>query len=150
MKEEIAKRWADALDSGEYKQGHGALRTASGKFCCLGVLCDLYAKDTGRKWSDEFGLHDRSGIHIEGESSYLPEKVCEWAGATGEDYILNRDVGVDIVLHIGGRDICASKANDDYAEAWPSAKAGSFSDIAEAIRDQIIIDHEETNTTGTA
>lgn len=145
MKEEIAKRWADALDSGEYEQGHGALRTASGKFCCLGVLCDLYAKDTGNKWSDVGG-----GLHLEGESSYLPEKVCEWAGATGEDYILNRDAGMDIVLHIGGRDICASKANDDYAEAYPSPKAGSFSDIAEAIRDQIIIDYEETNTTGTA
>lgn len=145
MKEEIAKRWADALDSGEYEQGHGALRTASGKFCCLGVLCDLYAKDTGNKWSDVGGT-----LHIEGENSYLPEKVCEWAGATGEDYILNRDTGVDIVLHIGGRDICASKANDNYAESEAGANGGSFSDIAEAIRDQIITDYEETNTTGTA
>lgn len=32
--------WTDALRSGEYPQGRGALRTPGG-YCCLGVWCDL-------------------------------------------------------------------------------------------------------------
>lgn len=38
MKPEYKKRWVEALRSGEYKQGKGALERG-GNFCCLGVLC---------------------------------------------------------------------------------------------------------------
>ena len=45
-----AQKWVDALRSGEYKQTRGALRGDDEgnepKFCCLGVACDLYAKET--------------------------------------------------------------------------------------------------------
>ena len=40
MNQEIKKKWVDALRSGKYKQGRGRLK-ASGKFCCLGVLCSV-------------------------------------------------------------------------------------------------------------
>lgn len=33
-------RWAEALESGEYKQAHNKLRDADG-LCCLGVACDV-------------------------------------------------------------------------------------------------------------
>lgn len=33
--------WADALESGDYKQGKGSLKTTKGRFCCLGVACDI-------------------------------------------------------------------------------------------------------------
>lgn len=33
--------WIEALRSGKYEQGFGALQTRSGKFCCLGVVCEL-------------------------------------------------------------------------------------------------------------
>src|SRR4051812_34484552 len=36
--------WVKALRSGEYKQTKGALHTADGAFCCLGVACDLALK----------------------------------------------------------------------------------------------------------
>lgn len=43
--------WIEALRSGEYKQYRGALRGLRGdSFCCLGVLCDLAAKDGGPQW----------------------------------------------------------------------------------------------------
>lgn len=41
MKKDLKDRWCDALESGEYKQGTGALRRRNGEYCCLGVLCDI-------------------------------------------------------------------------------------------------------------
>lgn len=41
MKPEIKKIWIEALRSGKYQQGQGALKEGD-SFCCLGVLCDLY------------------------------------------------------------------------------------------------------------
>jgi hypothetical protein len=35
-----------ALRSGEYKQGFRTLQDDDG-YCCLGVMCDVYQKDTG-------------------------------------------------------------------------------------------------------
>jgi len=43
MKLEVKKLWIEALRSGKYEQGRGALNK-DGKFCCLGVLCDLAVK----------------------------------------------------------------------------------------------------------
>lgn len=40
MDKEIKRRWVEALRSGKYEQGQGKL-LHSGKFCCLGVLCDI-------------------------------------------------------------------------------------------------------------
>lgn len=44
MNEELKRKWVNALFSGEYKQGRGALRGGENndEFCCLGVLCDIY------------------------------------------------------------------------------------------------------------
>ncbi len=42
-----AKLLIAALESGEYKQGQGRLRTPEGntsKFCCLGVACNVHAQ----------------------------------------------------------------------------------------------------------
>jgi len=36
--------WIDALRSGDYEQGVGTLNR-DGKFCCIGVLCDLIDPD---------------------------------------------------------------------------------------------------------
>lgn len=41
MNAELKAKWVAALRSGNYKQGVGTLRSDSGKFCCLGVLCDV-------------------------------------------------------------------------------------------------------------
>jgi hypothetical protein len=49
MNPEWKEKWVEALESGEYEQGQGCLN-GSGKFCCLGVLCDLYDAD---KWGEQ-------------------------------------------------------------------------------------------------
>jgi hypothetical protein len=45
----LKERWATALESGEYDQGNGSLQD-NGKFCCLGVLCDISGRG---EWIDE-------------------------------------------------------------------------------------------------
>lgn len=40
MNKEAAMRWADALESGKYKQTIGMLKDERG-YCCLGVLCEV-------------------------------------------------------------------------------------------------------------
>ena len=42
MKAEIKAKWVEALRSGKYKQAKGVLRSMTGGYCCLGVLCDVY------------------------------------------------------------------------------------------------------------
>lgn len=44
MKPDIAKKWTEALRSGEYEQCTLQLKKGEG-FCCLGVLTDLYIKE---------------------------------------------------------------------------------------------------------
>ncbi len=70
MKAKIAKKWAKALKSGEYQQGRDQLRYEN-KFCCLGVLCDLYAKEHDEKWDDGVFYGDAYGV---------PLPVREWSG----------------------------------------------------------------------
>lgn len=41
MDAEIKAKWVEALRSGRYEQTTGFLRRSNGRFCCLGVLCDV-------------------------------------------------------------------------------------------------------------
>lgn len=96
MKAKVAALWIEALESGKYRQVDGHLKAPKGKkgygHCCLGVLCDLYSKETGKgEWEggkgsktficskgkiDHFGdLQDRDSSETE-----LPEAVRKWAG----------------------------------------------------------------------
>lgn len=65
---------ADALESGEYKQGERALRNGPDMFCCLGVACDLYAKEHPEKQSWSFFNA------FMGETAVLPKTVKDWFG----------------------------------------------------------------------
>lgn len=83
MKPEIKALWIKALTSGEYSQGRGYLKSA-GKYCCLGVLCEL-AFEAGIV--KDVHLLTRPGIvdevYYDGESALLPRSVMEWAGLQG-------------------------------------------------------------------
>lgn len=74
---ENATKWVEVLRSGEYKQARLSLRVGD-RFCCLGVLCDLYRKETGDgEWvDDDFMLGDRSS------TCHPPGKVSRWVGLT--------------------------------------------------------------------
>ena len=76
MKPEIKSKWVAALKSGEYAQGERrVLNDGFGGWCCLGVLCDIYAKEFGDLW-------ERSGEGLRlsiGSCYYPPNEVRKWA-----------------------------------------------------------------------
>ena len=96
MNERIKEKWLKALRSGKYKQGKGELREG-GKFCCLGVLCDLYTKEKNVPWNSLVNL-----------SKLLPLKVQRWAG------LKEMDPSVPLGSH--GWKITLSVLNDGAAD----------------------------------
>jgi len=75
MNKDIAKKWVDALRSGEYKQGKGYLKNAAGEYCCLGVLCEV----VGEKFTLFQGEPSyRCGINS--HNLYLPPEIVAKAG----------------------------------------------------------------------
>lgn len=91
MNPEIKAKWLEALRSGEYKQGKGALVEVKGDerfYCCLGVLCDLAAKEGVTREADGgtlgVGFMDRGAV----EHGILPLRVQEWAGLAGPNPVV--------------------------------------------------------------
>ncbi len=85
MNSQVKQQWTTALRSGEYTQGRWNLQTEQG-FCCLGVLCDVYAKETGTEWEVSITDDDEPLTYysFEGRSTNLPESVVKWAGLDHE------------------------------------------------------------------
>jgi hypothetical protein len=74
MNHKIAKLWAAALRSGDYKQGRFRLRNSSDQFCCLGVLCNLHAQA-----HPKIAAQQRVLDAYLGNSASLPDPVVLWA-----------------------------------------------------------------------
>ncbi len=76
MNPEVKAKWLDALRSKRYKQGYMRLKTVQEhevvEYCCLGVLCDLHAKEHNLHWDENL-----SYLH---ETQILPPAVITWAG----------------------------------------------------------------------
>lgn len=81
MNNEIKQKWVDALRSGEYQQGRHQLRNDD-SYCCLGVLCDLFAENNPEqgKWYqnqvDDSWFFETDDDRFVGS---LPVGVAEWA-----------------------------------------------------------------------
>jgi hypothetical protein len=91
MHKHIADELTMNLRSGEFEQGRNRLRSVEGKFCCLGVLCEMAVKagvippaTLFRKYTDAYTY----GASFDDSSmSVLPDAVRDWAGmnsSTGE------------------------------------------------------------------
>jgi hypothetical protein len=74
MKADIKAKWVADLRSGKFPQTDNCLRNSYG-FCCLGVLCDLYSRETGEEW--ETGFSNQFSMH--GNDNVLPLEVRVWA-----------------------------------------------------------------------
>ena len=81
MNQQIKQQWIEALRSKQYEQTTAYLRTELG-FCCLGVLCDLYAKE-----HDDVDWDDAGDVDYEflNEIQTLPKEVEIWAGLSHAD-----------------------------------------------------------------
>ena len=82
---QVREKWVAALRSGEYQQGTKFLEK-DGKFCCLGVLCDLAVKEDVAK-RERFVTGVVTGVVYYGKSltedRVLPDNVRRWAGLYG-------------------------------------------------------------------
>lgn len=98
MNPQVKQKWIDALRSGKYEQGSEKLRSVSG-YCCLGVLCDLYAQEHNTEWrfrgNKETILQLMDYWYYEGESEFLPESVMNWAGLELNCPVVKIDVEED-------------------------------------------------------
>ncbi len=95
MKAEVKEKWLKALRSGEYKQAKYGLKSkfedGSVGYCCLGVLCDIIAKEDERfKWDDEpyktitpqeHEIKDKASIYgmNHSDTGVLPDAIAEVA-----------------------------------------------------------------------
>lgn len=89
MKQEIARRWVEALRSGKYQQTSGTLArkdpvTGTVGYCCLGVLCEIAVEDQviPPKFEAD-GLLGETGRYVFGNDTAIPStEVMTWAGET--------------------------------------------------------------------
>ena len=77
MRAKVKRLWLKALRSGEYKQGRTALQPNEGEFCCLGVLCEVYRKETGDGRWTKYGTFVAEDSE---DACVLPDAVIAWAG----------------------------------------------------------------------
>lgn len=121
--------WVDALVSGDYKQGVGALGAwgpfGIKKYCCLGVACEV-AMLNGLKLRR---VMRQGGITVYGdEDSVLPQEVQDWYGLESSNPAL-----------LGAPEV----SWDSYDEAIECSSLNdergyTFEEIAELIRDQYL------------
>lgn len=124
------RKWVDALRSGRFAQGPGALRTNTGLWCCLGVACQLAAESDDKLDQPNLRMPD-TNYSYGGQLAYLPVSVVDWLGlddAVRESHASDENdktsFGYDIALHHEGEIWGAAEMNDDHI---------SFGAIAAAI-----------------
>lgn len=115
MKSEIKELWCNALESENYTQGFGRLRRGD-KFCCLGVLCDLYVKNgENGKWDIfNFLVHNSTK-----QDTFLTSPVLKWVELNEFD---------PTVIEYDGYNTTLSKLND---------RRIPFKEISKIIREQL-------------
>jgi hypothetical protein len=108
MHQDIKERWVEALQSGNFTQGRGLLRSTDDRYCCLGVLCEVYRRYnhnnvdwTLRKSSTYYDFM----VGEEISSVALPKTIMAWAelNERQEGVLMNlndRDVPFDAIANV--------------------------------------------------
>lgn len=108
----------DALRSGEYRQGTGALQRG-GKFCCLGVACEVALKNGLIVLRDPGDDDDGNGVEYscptdgdipDSSQGELPRGVVEWFGFDSVDPSLM----IPFEHTHNADEMLASELNDTY------------------------------------
>jgi hypothetical protein len=114
---------AAALESGEFQQARGRLRSADGsRHCCLGVATELFNR------SEQEGSWVNSSFYLDGRDwdGVLPPAVRDWYGFADENPYL--DLG-------DGREIPAATLNDgDTGDTGNGIESRDFAELAALFR----------------
>lgn len=98
-------KWIVALRSGKYEQGHRRLHR-DGKFCCLGVACDVSGLGQWKPYGDSTKGYLIGGTEV---TAMLSPPVSAWLGIGCDDPRLDTD----------GTTITCTYANDVRAYTFP-------------------------------
>lgn len=81
MDPKIKTDWLEALRSGEFTQGRGALQR-DGEFCCLGVLCELAVRAGVAIVAKKtiMGVYYAGIGNVDADRCFLPDPIRVWAG----------------------------------------------------------------------
>jgi hypothetical protein len=128
MDKRVQEMWANALESGEFKQAKSAMKivydweNGETEYCCLGVLCELYDRETGMGvsgWRDE-GERVLGGKNYSyfGGRSMMPDVVVQWAGLDNGNPVLRK-------TYVGGEEEedRAVTLNDSFGLTFPEIAA---------------------------
>jgi hypothetical protein len=96
MNPEVKQAWLTALRSGDYKQGRFVLRSKDNDYCCLGVLCDIHAKETGNQWTQHtFADGEPDDFFYADNVANIPYEVETWSGLINTSHLMGMNDRVE-------------------------------------------------------
>ena len=106
MKKEVALKWIEALRSGKYRQGRRFL-CYDGKYCCLGVLNELYLNLELDKYDYTVGkshetLPRANIIGLNSHTGYLPGSETSLAKLNDEGYTFDEIADIIQIEYVEG------------------------------------------------
>lgn len=104
----LIREWVEALRSGAYEQGRYWLRK-NGKYCCLGVACDIYGKQKGLNWE---------GVMFLDQGSVLPTLVMNEFGLESASPALPYENKVDAASNLNDRGVTFPQIADLIEEKY--------------------------------
>ena len=121
----IVEKWVPALRSGDYVQGVDRLKE-NGKYCCLGVACDL----AGGEWDYVGSFHQADKFVYKGEwaMTSLPCQLAEEFGicVSGDIYVIQGEEDI-FQFASGGDAVCVNLIDANDLARW------SFDKIADLL-----------------
>lgn len=129
-KENFLGEWLKALRSGDYQKGQGALRTSNGKYCCLGVLCEIAGvpREDRQNESSRYDVTDHGSNY---STSYMPDRIADY-------------FGIRIALNFKNLVMLDGGKFENIAEINDSTLGYSFEQIANIIEAQFAADNIES------
>jgi len=127
MYKDIKKKWVNALRSGEHSQTQGNLKDDTG-YCCLGVLCDIYSKESGEVWQPTIAPDEKIIYEIHNSYGTLPTAITNWAGTNSDSPYVKIKI-IDPKGNTEKINVSLDQLNDDYHY--------NFSQIADIIEAQL-------------
>lgn len=100
----IKAQWLEALRSGKYKQGKGALHNKSDdSYCCLGVLCEVMGVPKYALEGDEHSHFTHYGVEGDFTSCSLPMSVSHASGLTCYGQFLDENGEDESLAHLNDK-----------------------------------------------